>query len=239
MGEPMTNPAIEAIRGFHDELTAIRRDLHANPELGLEEHRTAEIVATKLAEWGIEVHRGIGKTGVVGVLRRGSAASRSACAPTWTACRWTSRPTCPIAAAAPGGCMPAATTATPPCCWARRSYLAASPAFQGTVHFIFQPGEEGVGGALAMLRGRAVREISLRCDLRPAQPAGHAGRDSSRSARGRRRRAARSSISPSPGTARTAPGPRRASIRCWWRRTSSRRCSRSWRATCRRRTRPC
>ena len=66
-------PAIEAIRGFHDELTAIRRDLHANPELGLEEHRTAEIVAAKLAEWGIEVHRGVGKTGVVGVLKRGSA----------------------------------------------------------------------------------------------------------------------------------------------------------------------
>src|SRR6476661_1071137 len=72
MGEPLTNPAISAIRGFHDELTAIRRDLHANPELGLEEHRTAEIVAAKLAEWGIEVHRGIGKTGVVGVLRRGN-----------------------------------------------------------------------------------------------------------------------------------------------------------------------
>ena len=69
MAKPV--PAIEAIRGFHDELTAIRRDLHANPEIGLEEHRTAEIVAAKLAEWGIEVHRGVGKTGVVGVLKRG------------------------------------------------------------------------------------------------------------------------------------------------------------------------
>ena len=95
-------PALEAIRGFHDELTAIRRDLHANPELGLEEHRTAEIVAAKLAEWGIEVHRGIGKTGVVGVLSAVRAASRSACAPTWTACPWRSRPTCPIAAASRG-----------------------------------------------------------------------------------------------------------------------------------------
>ncbi len=67
-----TMPAIEAIRGFHDELTAFRRDLHANPEIGLQEHRTAEIVAAKLAEWGIEVHRGVGKTGVVGVLKRGA-----------------------------------------------------------------------------------------------------------------------------------------------------------------------
>jgi metal-dependent amidase/aminoacylase/carboxypeptidase family protein len=59
MGEPMTNLAIEAIRGFQDELNAIRRDLHANPELGLEEHRTAEIVAAKLAEWGIEAPEAI------------------------------------------------------------------------------------------------------------------------------------------------------------------------------------
>src|SRR5689334_7149320 len=62
---------IDTIRGFSDELTAIRRDLHANPELGLEEHRTADVVARKLEEWGVEVHRGIGKTGVVGVLRCG------------------------------------------------------------------------------------------------------------------------------------------------------------------------
>ena len=50
----------------------IRHDIHAHPELGLEEHRTADIVARKLAEWGIEVHRGVGSTGVVGVLRSGN-----------------------------------------------------------------------------------------------------------------------------------------------------------------------
>src|ERR1700721_4103896 len=66
------DPAIELVRGYHAELTAIRRDIHANPELGLEEHRTAELVARKLEEWGIEVHRGVGKTGVVGVLRSGN-----------------------------------------------------------------------------------------------------------------------------------------------------------------------
>ena len=64
--------ALDHIRGFHDELTEIRRDIHANPELGLEEYRTAELVARKLEEWGIEVHRGVGGTGVVGVLRNGN-----------------------------------------------------------------------------------------------------------------------------------------------------------------------
>ena len=62
---------LDAIRTQHAALTEIRRDFHAHPELGMEEHRTAERVATLLEGWGIEVHRGIGRTGVVGVLRSG------------------------------------------------------------------------------------------------------------------------------------------------------------------------
>ena len=61
----MTSP-IDAVRRYHDELTAIRRDIHANPELGLEEQRTADLVARMLEEWGIEVHRGVGTTGFGG-----------------------------------------------------------------------------------------------------------------------------------------------------------------------------
>jgi hypothetical protein len=68
----VSDSPLDAIRRYHDELTEIRRDLHANPELGLEEYRTADVVAAKLAEWGIEVHRGVGGTGVVGVLRSGN-----------------------------------------------------------------------------------------------------------------------------------------------------------------------
>src|SRR6478752_9380828 len=63
-------PTIDRIDGYADELTAIRRDLHAHPEIGFEEVRTSGVVAEKLASWGVEVHRGIGKTGVVGVLQR-------------------------------------------------------------------------------------------------------------------------------------------------------------------------
>src|SRR5215469_13073288 len=68
----MTSPTIDQIRRYHAELTAIRQDIHANPELGMEEHRTADLVARKLAEWGIDVHRAVGSTGVVGVLRSGN-----------------------------------------------------------------------------------------------------------------------------------------------------------------------
>src|SRR3978361_2330021 len=60
---------VDRITSFADDLVAIRRDLHAHPEIGFEEVRTSGIVAEKLASWGIEVHRGIGKTGVVGVLQ--------------------------------------------------------------------------------------------------------------------------------------------------------------------------
>src|SRR3982074_3776803 len=55
------------------ELTAIRRDIHAHPELGFEEQRTSEIVAEKLAEFGCEVHRGLATTGVGGTIRRGNS----------------------------------------------------------------------------------------------------------------------------------------------------------------------
>jgi metal-dependent amidase/aminoacylase/carboxypeptidase family protein len=65
----------DRIKSFHDEMTAWRQVLHAHPELGFEEHRTSEFVAGKLAEVGCEVHRNIGKTAVVGVLRTGNGPS--------------------------------------------------------------------------------------------------------------------------------------------------------------------
>src|ERR1700692_2053185 len=68
----MTDSILERARRFQGELSAIRHDIHAHPELGLEEYRTADLVARKLEEWGIEVHRNVGKTGVVGVLRNGN-----------------------------------------------------------------------------------------------------------------------------------------------------------------------
>jgi len=176
MDKTMSAPALAAIRGFHDELTAIRRDLHANPELGLEEHRTAQIVATKLAEWGIEVHRGIGKTGVVGVLRRGSGGRSIGlradmdCLPMHEQTNLAYRSTKPGVMHACG--HDGHTTML----LGAARYLATSPSFQGTVHFIFQPGEEGVGGALAMLEDGLFERFP--CDQvfalhnRPGQPIG-------------------------------------------------------------------
>ena len=60
---------IDQIEEFADELTSIRRDLHAHPELGFQEERTSRVVADLLESWGIDTHRGIGKTGVIGVIQ--------------------------------------------------------------------------------------------------------------------------------------------------------------------------
>src|SRR5437764_13294295 len=65
---------IKRIAEFHEDLTNWRRDIHAHPELGFEEHRTSDFVAQKLAEFGYDVHRGVGRTGVVGRLCAGTSA---------------------------------------------------------------------------------------------------------------------------------------------------------------------
>src|SRR3954471_6348784 len=77
--EPITSPAapVEHVRRYHGGLGELRRDIHAHPELAFEENRTASIVAEKLAGWGIEVHRGLAKTGVVGVIKGRTAGPHS------------------------------------------------------------------------------------------------------------------------------------------------------------------
>src|ERR1700686_603939 len=141
----------ERIGTFHGELTECRHQIHAHPELGFEEHRTSDLVAAKLAEFGIEVHRGLGKTGVVGRLRVGNSprtiglradmdalpilegngfAHRSQNDGRMHACGHDGHTTMLLGAA---------------------RYLAETRQFDGTVHFIFQPAEEGLGGAEAMI----------------------------------------------------------------------------------------
>ncbi len=143
---------IDRIKTYHDELTAIRRDIHAHPEIGFEEHRTSDIVAAKLAEWGIEVHRNIGGTGVVGVLRRGNGQTAVGlradmdCLPMEEVNDFAHRSTIPGRMHACG--HDGHTTML----LGAARYLAESGDFNGTVNFIFQPAEEGLGGAEAMIK---------------------------------------------------------------------------------------
>lgn len=145
--------SLAAIKLFHDDLTALRRDLHAHPELGFEEVRTAGVIAGQLEAFGIEVHRGIGKTGLVGVIRGRSASSgrmiglradmdalpmvedntfdyKSTKTGLMHGCGHDGHSTMLVGAA---------------------RYLAQTRNFDGTVVLIFQPAEEGRGGAQAMI----------------------------------------------------------------------------------------
>src|SRR5580700_3205577 len=142
---------VARVAEFHDDLTNWRRDIHAHPELGFEEQRTSDFVAQKLSEFGYEVHRGVGRTGVVGRLRAGTSsrsiglradmdalpieeatnlAYRSRHAGRMHACGHDGHTTMLLGAA---------------------RYLAETRNFDGTVHLIFQPAEEGLGGGRAMV----------------------------------------------------------------------------------------
>ncbi|MFC0217000.1 amidohydrolase [Pseudochelatococcus lubricantis] len=142
----------DEIAAFNDEIVAIRHDLHRHPELGFEEVRTAGIVAAKLAEWGIEVHRGVGRTGVVGVLRAGNGGNRSVgLRADMDALPLHEETGLPFASESAGrfhGCGHDGHTAI---LLAAARYLAATRQFDGTVVFVFQPAEEGLGGARAMI----------------------------------------------------------------------------------------
>jgi hippurate hydrolase len=170
-------PIIPEVLDHLDELSEIRRDIHAHPELGFTEVRTGDLVAKKLAEYGCEVHRGLATTGVVGTIRRGNSLRA-------------------IGLRADMDCLPMQELND----FAHRSrhdgmmhgcghdghttmllgaarYLALTRNFEGTVHFIFQPGEEGYGGGRVMVEEGLFDKFP--CDAvfamhnKPGIPVGH------------------------------------------------------------------
>ncbi len=171
--------ALDAIRVFHNELTAIRRDFHAHPELGMAEHRTAARVAELLESWGIETHRGVGGTGVVGVLRNGSGNRAIGLRADMDALPIEELTGLPFASGTRGVMHACGHDGHTTMLLGAARYLAETRKFDGIVHFIFQPGEEGCGGALAMLEDGLFERFP--CDAvfgmhnRPGMPVGRYG----------------------------------------------------------------
>jgi amidohydrolase len=144
-------PLIPRIIELQPELSRLRRDIHAHPELGFEESRTSDLVAAKLAAIGCEVHRGLAKTGVVGTLRSGNA-TRSIglradmdALPIQECNDFAHRSTHEGKMHACGHDGHTATLL------GAAQYLAETRNFEGAVHFIFQPAEEGQGGGRVMV----------------------------------------------------------------------------------------
>jgi amidohydrolase len=144
--------ALDAIRARHAELTAIRRDIHTHPEIGFTETRTAALVAEKLREWGIEVHTGIGGTGVVGILRRGNGDVSIGLRADMDALPIHEETGAAYASTTPGVMHACGHDGHTTMLLGAAEYLAKHGEFNGTATFIFQPAEEGLGGALAMLK---------------------------------------------------------------------------------------
>lgn len=160
-----------------DELKALRQDIHAHPELGFEERRTADLVADLLGQWGYEVHRGVGRTGVVGVLRNGDSPRCLGLRADMDALPIEEATGLPYSSCHHGRMHACGHDGHTTMLLGAARYLAATRNFQGSLTLIFQPAEEGQGGALAMLEDDLLQRFP--CDAlfgmhnMPGLEAGH------------------------------------------------------------------
>ena len=145
-------PIINRVAEFHDDMTAWRRHLHANPELGYEEQQTSAFVAEKLQSFGVdEIHRGLGKTGVVAVIRGGAGDRKIALRADMDALPIKEATGLPHASRADGKMHACGHDGHTTMLLGAARYLAETRKFDGTVYLYFQPAEEGRAGAKAMI----------------------------------------------------------------------------------------
>ncbi|MDR2851861.1 MAG: amidohydrolase [Burkholderiaceae bacterium] len=142
---------IESLLDHADEMAAIRHDLHAHPELSFQEQRTAALVAGKLTEWGIPIHRGLGQTGLVGIVKNGHSARAVGLRADMDALPITELNTFAHASLDPGKMHACGHDGHTTMLLAAAQHLARQRNFDGTVYLIFQPAEEGGGGAHKMI----------------------------------------------------------------------------------------
>jgi hippurate hydrolase len=144
-------PVVNRIADFAAELTAWRHDIHRHPELGLQEHRTSDLVAAKLESWGIEVTRGLAGTGLVGTLRNGTSGRSIGLRADMDALEMDEANDFPHRSVNKGAMHACGHDGHTTMLLGAAKYLAETRNFDGTVHFIFQPAEEGLGGGRIMV----------------------------------------------------------------------------------------
>jgi amidohydrolase len=148
----MARHVIEGLKAWQAELAAIRQDIHAHPEMGMEEHRTAALVARHLRDWGITCEEGVGKLGVVGTIQGTRPGQRViGLRADMDALPITEATGLPYASTNPGVMHACGHDGHTTMLLGAARWLAQNRDFAGTVHLIFQPAEEGRGGARAML----------------------------------------------------------------------------------------
>jgi len=143
---------IESILADTAEIARIRRDLHAHPELCFKETRTSDVIAKALTEWGIPIHRGMGTTGVVGIVKNGSSARAVGLRADIDALPMTEHNKFAHASTYPGKMHACGHDGHTAMLLAAAKHLSRHRNFDGTVYLIFQPAEEGGGGAREMIK---------------------------------------------------------------------------------------
>ena len=154
-------PVINRIAAFHDDMTAWRHDLHAHPELALQEHRTSGVVQQKLREFGVdEVHTGIARTGVVGVIRGREPGPGIGLRADMDALPIHEETGLPYASGTAGVMHACGHDGHTAMLLGAARYLAETRNFAGTAYVIFQPAEENLGRRADDGRGGVVRAVS-------------------------------------------------------------------------------
>ena len=175
--EAFAHTMLEALQAQADEFIAVRRDIHKHPEMGYKEYRTSDLVAEQLAQWGYQVTRGLGGTGVVGQLKRGDGNKTLGLRADMDALPIHEATGLPYASCNVGIMHACGHDGHTAMLLAAAKHIARNVAFSGTLNLIFQPAEEGLSGAKKMMEDGLFKQFP--CDAvfamhnMPGHPQGH------------------------------------------------------------------
>ncbi len=168
---------LQALHAQADEFIAVRRDIHRHPEMGYKEYRTSDLVAEQLSAWGYQVTRGLGGTGLVGQLRRGTGSKTLGIRADMDALPINEATGLDYASCNVGIMHACGHDGHTAMLLAAAKHIAQKGEFSGTVNLIFQPAEEGLGGAKKMMEDGLFQQFP--CDAifamhnMPGHPQGH------------------------------------------------------------------
>ncbi len=175
--ETLVHDKLQAHHAQADEFIAVRRDIHRHPEMGYKEYRTSDLVAEQLSAWGYQVTRGLGGTGVVGQLKKGTGTESIGIRADMDALPIEEATGLPYASCKVGIMHACGHDGHTAMLLAAAKHIAQQGVFSGTVNLIFQPAEEGLGGAKKMMEDGLFQQFPCQAIFAmhnmPGQPQGH------------------------------------------------------------------
>jgi hippurate hydrolase len=175
--DPLVHEKLQAHHALADEFIAVRRDIHQHPEMGYKEYRTSDLVAKQLSAWGYQVTRGLGGTGVVGQLKKGTGTPSIGIRADMDALPIEEATGLPYASCKVGIMHACGHDGHTAMLLAAAKHIAQQGVFSGTVNLIFQPAEEGLGGAKRMMEDGLFQQFPCKAIFAmhnmPGQPQGH------------------------------------------------------------------